>query len=93
MIWSIQKVDIKVNRVEVTEKIVEIIKAVTKDPHINVMSSQQNCPTWDSLAYLVIAEEIENRFQVPISSVNINSLGSVIEIVEVILKSQDHKND
>lgn len=81
------------NRVEVTEKIVDIIKAITKDPHINVKSSQQNCPTWDSLAYLVIAEEIENRFQVPISSVNINSLGSVIEIVEVILKSQEYKND
>lgn len=64
------------------EQVIQIVQRATKNFDVNEDSSMQNTEGWDSLAYLVILQELEDRFKLVLSPENINSFGSVIEIVE-----------
>lgn len=73
-----------------TNQIIELVRAVTKNQEICSTSAQGNTQSWDSLAYLVIAEELENRFGLVVDSTNIDSLNSISSIVIEIEKQKEH---
>ena len=71
----------------VLEKVIKMISDVTKEPQISRDSSQANTPGWDSLAYLVIAQELEDNFHLEINADNIDLISSVRGIVDLITES------
>ncbi len=74
------------------ERVINIVSEITKEPNITQKSTQENTVGWDSLAYLVIAQELEDNFGVQITAENIDLVASVSGIVELILKSKDNPN-
>jgi acyl carrier protein len=64
------------------EQVIDIVRKATKNTNIDTHSSMQNTNGWDSLAYLVILQELEDVFELKLSSENINSFGSIKEIIE-----------
>lgn len=72
-----------------TNQVIELVREVTKDSDISANSAQANTQSWDSLAYLVIAEELENRLGLVVDATNIDSLGSICEIVIELEKRMD----
>lgn len=47
-------------------------------------SSTENVAEWDSLAYLVVADEIERNFGLTVSSENYDRFGSISEISQLV---------
>ena len=72
----------------VLEKVIKMISDVTKEPQISQDSSQENTAGWDSLAYLVIAQELEDNFHLEITADNIDLISSVRGIVELITETK-----
>lgn len=72
------------------EQVIKIVSEITKEPNITQNSTQDNTVGWDSLAYLVIAQEIEDIFGVQITSENIDLLASVQGIMELISGFEDN---
>jgi acyl carrier protein len=72
----------------VFDRVIKIVSEVTKEPNINQKSTQENTIGWDSLAYLVIAQEVEDNFSVQITAENIDLVSSVSGIVELVLNSK-----
>ena len=66
------------------EQVIKIVSEITKEPNISLSSTQENTIGWDSLAYLVIAQELEDVFGVQITAENINLVASVSGIVKLI---------
>jgi acyl carrier protein len=64
------------------EQILGIVQRATKNIKIDENSSMQNTDGWDSLAYLVIVQELEDIFHIKLNPQNINSFGSVREIIK-----------
>ena len=73
----------------ILERVINIVSEITKEPNITQKSTQENTVGWDSLAYLVIAQEIEDNFGLQITAENIDLVASVSGIVELILNSKD----
>jgi len=69
------------------ERVIKIVSEITKEPGITQNSTQDNTIGWDSLAYLVIAQELEDVFGVQITAENIDLVASVKGIVELITNS------
>ena len=63
-------------------QVIHIVQRATKNFEVDENSSMENTEGWDSLAYLVIVQELEDTFRLVLSPKNINSFGSVKEIVE-----------
>jgi len=70
------------------ERVVKIVSEITKEPNITQNSTQENTIGWDSLAYLVIAQELEDVFGIQITAENIDLVASVSGIVELIGNSK-----
>jgi acyl carrier protein len=64
------------------DQVVNIVQRATKNFNVDENSSMQNTEGWDSLAYLAILQELEDTFNLVLSPKNINSFGSVKEIIE-----------
>ncbi len=71
------------------ERVIEIVSEITKEPNITQNSTQGNTVGWDSLAYLVIVQELEEAFGLQITSENIDLLGSVSGILELVSSLED----
>jgi acyl carrier protein len=71
------------------ERVLKIVSEITKDPNITQNSTQGNTVGWDSLAYLVIVQELEDAFGVQITSENIDLLASVSGILELVSNFED----
>jgi acyl carrier protein len=65
-------------------QIIRIVSEITKEPNISLSSTQENTIGWDSLAYLVIVQELEDVFGVQITAENIDLAASVSGIVKLI---------
>jgi acyl carrier protein len=65
-------------------QVIKIVSEITKEPNISLSSTQENTIGWDSLAYLVIAQELEDVFGVQITAENIDLASSVSGIVKLI---------
>jgi|LauGreSBDMM110SN_4_FD.fasta_scaffold91551_2 acyl carrier protein len=65
-------------------QVIKIVSEITKEPNISLSSTQENTIGWDSLAYLVIAQELEDVFGVQITAENIDLASSVTGIVKLI---------
>ena len=72
------------------ERVLKIVSEITKEPNITQDSTQENTVGWDSLAYLVIVQELEDVFGVQITSENIDVLVSIKGILELV---SDFKDD
>ena len=62
-------------------KIKEIICRVLNIDEIDDSAEQEDYIEWDSLAYLSIISELEDKFNINISSKNINNFDSVQNIL------------
>ena len=67
-------------------KIKEIICEVLNIDEIDDNAKQEDYIEWDSLAYLSIISELEDQFNIDISSKNINNFGSVQNILTNIMQ-------
>ena len=63
------------------KKIKEIICEVLNIDEIDDYANQEDHIEWDSLAYLSIISELEDQFNISISSKNINNFDSVQNIL------------
>ena len=72
------------------ERVLKIVSEITKEPNITQDSTKENTVGWDSLAYLVIVQELEDVFGVQITSENIDLLVSIKGILELV---SDFKDD
>tara|TARA_B100000959_G_C14519601_1_gene434864 strand:+ start:269 stop:499 length:231 start_codon:yes stop_codon:yes gene_type:complete len=63
------------------KKIKEIICEVLNIDEIDDNAKQEDHIEWDSLAYLSIISELEDQFNISISSKNINNFDSVQNIL------------
>ena len=70
-------------------QVIKIVSEITKEPNISLSSTQENTIGWDSLAYLVIAQELEDVFGVQITAENIDLASSVTGIVKLISNLED----
>jgi len=68
------------------KKIKEIICDVINIDEIDNEASQEDYVEWDSLAYLSIISELEDQFNISVSSKNINNFDSVQNILKNITK-------
>lgn len=65
-------------------QVIRIVSEITKEPNISLSSTQENTIGWDSLAYLVIVQELEDVFGVRITAENIDLAASVSGIIKLI---------
>lgn len=72
---------------ELTQKIIEIVKNMTRCDDVNKNSSMENLPEWDSLAYMSILTEVEIIFDIEITEDNINGFNSIESIFFIIQKN------
>jgi acyl carrier protein len=63
------------------DKVKEIICEVLNIHDIDDTAKQEDFAEWDSLAYLSIISELEDQFEINVSSDNINSFDSVHNIM------------
>lgn len=68
------------------EKVIALLERVFEDVKIDVNSSTENVPEWDSMHQLSIAFEIESEFGVELEPDEIVNLKSVKEIVDFLNK-------
>lgn len=68
----------------IEQKVIEVVKEVTREPNIDLNSTDQNVTDWDSMAYLLIASKIEEFFGIEVSSDNIEKFNSVKSIINLI---------
>ena len=64
------------------KKIKEIICEVLNIDEIDDNAKQEDYIEWDSLAYLSIISELEDQFDINISSKNINNFNSIQNILK-----------
>ena len=68
----------------IEQKVIEVVKEVTRELNIDLNSTDQNVTDWDSMAYLLIASKIEEFFGVEVSIDNIEKFNSVRSIINLI---------
>jgi len=73
------------------DKIIKIVKEITRCNEVDENTSVENLPQWDSLAYISILGEIEMKFEIEIDENNINDFNSINSILEIIKKESSKK--
>lgn len=71
---------------KLTQDIIDIVKNITKCNNIDLSSSRDNIPQWDSMAYMTIISEVEFNYKVSITQDNIEQFYSIKSIVNLIVK-------
>jgi acyl carrier protein len=65
-------------------QIIKIVKDVTQNPNIDENSEYLRDTGWDSLNYLTIALSIEEKFELPVSTENIDQFKSIKSILSTV---------
>lgn len=76
----------------IEDQIIEIVKKVTHDTRVDINSTDKSVEGWDSLAYLLIAEKIEELFDVEINNENIDRFSSIRNVLEIINENKGDLN-
>lgn len=66
------------------EKVFEILKEVLELSDVDRNLTQKECDTWDSMAQLNIAAELESAFDVSLEPEDIAKLTSVQNIIDIL---------
>ena len=74
------------------DQIIEIVKKVTHNSRVDINSTDKSVEGWDSLAYLLIAEKIEELFDIEINNENIDKFGSIRNVLEIINENKGGLN-
>jgi len=74
------------------DQIIEIVKKVTHDSRVDINSTDKSVEGWDSLAYLLIAEKIEELFNIAINNENIDKFNSIQSVLEMINENKGNLN-
>jgi acyl carrier protein len=74
------------------DQIIEIVKKVTHNSRVDINSTDKSVEGWDSLAYLLIAEKIEELFDVEINNENIDRFSSIRNVLEMINENKGGLN-
>ena len=74
------------------DQIIEIVKKVTHNSQVDINSTDKSVEGWDSLAYLLIAEKIEELFDVEMNNENIDRFGSIRNVLEMINENKGGLN-
>jgi|APGre2960657373_1045057.scaffolds.fasta_scaffold203213_2 acyl carrier protein len=74
------------------DQIIEIVKKVTHNSRVDINSTDKSVEGWDSLAYLLIAEKIEDLFDVEINNENIDRFSSIRNVLEMINENKGGLN-
>ena len=74
------------------DQIIEIVKKVTHNSRVDINSTDKSVEGWDSLAYLLIAEKIEELFNIEINNENIDKFGSIRNVLEMINENKGGLN-
>ncbi len=73
---------------EILESVIAIVKQATRSEDVDKSSSTENFPKWDSLAYMSVVGEVEIKFGIEITEMNINDFNSIEAIVDIVKKSK-----
>lgn len=73
-------------------QIIDIVKKVTRNSLVDINSTDKTVEGWDSLAYLLIAQEIEELFNIEISIKNINRFDSIQNVLRIINEHKGSSN-
>ena len=76
----------------IEDQIIEIVKKVTHNSRVDINSTDKSVEGWDSLAYLLIAEKIEDLFDVEINNENIDRFSSIRNVLEMINENKGGLN-
>lgn len=74
------------------DQIIEIVKKVTHNSRVDINSTDKSVEGWDSLAYLLIAEKIEELFDVEMNNENIDRFSSIRNVLEMINENKGGLN-
>lgn len=74
------------------DQIIEIVRKVTHNSRVDINSTDKSVEGWDSLAYLLIAEKIEELFDVEINNENIDRFSSIRNVLEMINENKGGLN-
>jgi acyl carrier protein len=74
------------------DQIIEIVKKITHNSRVDINSTDKSVEGWDSLAYLLIAEKIEELFDVEMNNENIDRFGSIRNVLEMINENKGGLN-
>ena len=74
------------------DQIIEIVKKITHNSRVDINSTDKSVEGWDSLAYLLIAEKIEELFNVEMNNENIDRFGSIRNVLEIINENKGGLN-
>ena len=66
------------------EKVIEILRDVLGDESVDINTSQQNNPKWDSMAQLNLIVELESSFDLSFEPEEIATMNSVLRVIETI---------
>jgi acyl carrier protein len=76
----------------IEDQIIEIVKKVTHNSRVDINSTDKSVEGWDSLAYLLIAEKIEDLFDIEINNQNIDRFSSIRNVLEMINENKGGLN-
>lgn len=74
------------------EKVIEILRDVLGDESVDINTSQQNNPKWDSMAQLNLIVELESSFDLCFEPEEIATMSSVLRVIETI-KGKTKRDD
>jgi len=74
------------------DQIIEIVNKVTHNSRVDINSTDKSVEGWDSLAYLLIAEKIEELFNIAINNENIDKFNSIQSVLEMINENKGNLN-
>lgn len=66
------------------QKVLAILKAVLEDENVNMETSRENNPIWDSLRHLNVIVELESEFDICFEPDEIESINSVSDIIQIL---------
>tara|TARA_B110000008_G_C16942630_1_gene553124 strand:- start:1447 stop:1683 length:237 start_codon:yes stop_codon:yes gene_type:complete len=73
------------DREELIQELIEIVKKLTRSSEVNSDSSTENLTQWDSLAYMAIISELEITYGVNVTQENIDKFDSIENIADLIV--------
>jgi acyl carrier protein len=78
--------DIVINKEKVNKKLFELIKKVLETDNIDISTTMDNIPEWDSLKHIQLITSIEEEFNFEVSfeeSISMVDVKNILEIVDI----------
>lgn len=76
------------SQTKIIEIIIEIMSDVLNISDVNVTTTRQNTPEWNSLKHMEIVFAIEEEFEIQYTVEEIIGLASVLDISQSIMRKQ-----